>query len=171
MLDCLMIEKFAGPAATVFASLVAAVFAAAQFCVAKAQKDIAYDNLKFALFEKQNAIYLAAKELIEYIREGKGGRLEDVDLIREHYIALDEARFFFEPEIQDLLTNVEKECEGYLTTVDEKNMMNPEDDPEAYREKAQQAANRMKKLNEMYASLPKRFERALAFKQVTNRNF
>jgi hypothetical protein len=156
--DWITIENaraFAGPVATVIASIVAAVFATAQWCVAKAQKDIAYDKLKLELFEKRYAIYEAAKELIEYILQGNGGRVEDVAFMRKHYITLDEARFFFGPEIQILLTNVCKECDGYLVTIDEKDMMNPEVDPEAWREMGKKVANKGAKLREMGVSLPK----------------
>jgi hypothetical protein len=171
--DWITIENaraFVGPVATVIASIVAAVFATAQWCVAKAQKDIAYDKLKLELFEKRYAIYEAAKELIEYILQGKGGRVEDVAFMRKHYITLDEARFFFDPEIQTLLTNVHEECEGYLVTVAERDMLNPEVDPKAWREMGEKVANQRAKLREMAESLPKYFENALAFKQATQLN-
>jgi hypothetical protein len=89
-------RAFAGPAATVIASIVAAVFAAAQWRVANAQKDIAYDKLKFDLFEKRYAIYVAAKDLLEYILQRKAERVqnlilegkevsaEDVAFLRKH---------------------------------------------------------------------------------------
>ena|ERR1700730_5556877 len=75
------------------------------------------------------------------------------------------ARFFFDQEIQVLLTNIREECEGYFVTVAEKD--NPEDDPKAM---AGKAANHLAKLREMGESLPKSFENALAFKQVTQLN-
>jgi hypothetical protein len=158
---------FAGPVATVIASLVAAYFARAQWRVADAQKEIAYEKLKLELFEKRYAIYVATKELIGSILQGKGGRVEDVAFVREHYIALDEARFFFEPEIQALLVNIHEECERHLETVAKKDMMNPQVDPNAWGEISKQAANQLAKLREMGEGLPKSFENALAFKQVT----
>ena len=115
-------KAFAGPVATIVASLVAALFAAAQVCVARAQKSIAYDKLKVDLFEKRYAIYQAAKELIEYIRRGNGRRIEDTNFVRQHYIKLDEARFFFDYEIQYLLRNIMEECEAYLVSIEQKDI-------------------------------------------------
>jgi hypothetical protein len=168
MWDWLTIENVRAFGPTAIASLVAAVFAVAQWHVAKAQKDIAYDKLKLELFPKRYAVYVAAKDLIEYILQG--GKEGNLDFIRKHYIALDEARFFFEPEIQDLLENVHGECEGYFVTVAEKDMMNPEDDPKAWSEMAGKAVNHRAKLREMGEGLRKSFENALAFKQVTQLN-
>jgi hypothetical protein len=162
------VKAFVGPAATVIASFAAICFARAQLQVARAQKDIAYDKLKLDLFERRYAIYAAAKDVIMYIREGKGGRIEDANFMREHYIALDEARFFFDPEIQALLANVKEQCEGCLEA-DQDMMnpeMNPEDDTVAWDEKTRQAAHRLRKLSEMYADLPRRFEKTLEFTSV-----
>jgi hypothetical protein len=160
----LMLDWITGPVATIIASIVAALFAGAQVCVARTQKDIAYEKLKVALFEKLYAIYLATKELIEYTLEGKGNSAEDVNFIRKHYIALEEARFFFEPEIQAFLRNVKAKCETLFETLAEKDMMNPEDNPEAWRDIANRVAEQRRKLSTMYSELPDRFENALGFK-------
>ncbi len=79
--------------------------------------------------------------------------MEDIAFVRSHYITMDEARFFFEPEIRALLTNVHKECETYLEMVAEQEAMHPEADPQAWREKASHRAQ----LREMGANLPKSF--------------
>jgi hypothetical protein len=82
-----MADWITGPEATIVVSLVAALFAA--------------------------AIYSAAKKLIEGVRGGRGSRIEDANFFRQHCITLDEARFFFDCEIQSFLRNIMEECEAY----------------------------------------------------------
>jgi hypothetical protein len=84
-------RAFAVPVAIIIASIVAAR-------VAKAQKDIAYDKLKFDLLDKRYAVFVAAKDLIECIAQGKAERVqnlilegkevsaEDVAFLRKHYV-------------------------------------------------------------------------------------
>ena len=87
-------KAFAGPVATILASLTAvgvtayfarkqmqiaasqaataaaqAATAAGQKEIARSQRDIAHDRLKYDLFEKRYEIYLAAKKLIEYVSD------------------------------------------------------------------------------------------------------
>jgi hypothetical protein len=147
MADCIT-----GPEATIVASLFAALFAAAQVCVARALKNIAYDKLKLDLFEKRYAIYSAAKKLIEAVRGGRGSRIEDVNFFLEHYITLDEARFFFDCEIQSFLRNIIKEGEAYLEAVDQNDNSG--------------ASEHKKKLNAIYDEIPTWFQNTLEFKAL-----
>lgn len=165
-MDWITIENakaLAGPVATIIASIVAGLFARAQVRVARIQKDIAYDKLKFDLFEKRYVIYSATVELMDYILREKENNI-DMNFIRQHYITLKEALFFFEPEIQAFLGTVEAECETCLVMGAEKDMMNPEDDPKAWNEKVNRVAEQRKKLRMMFSELQERFQNALEFK-------
>jgi hypothetical protein len=84
MLD--LLKTFAGPLATVIASVTAggvavwfgrvqADIARRQAATAAAQKDIAYDKLKHDLFDKRYEIYQAAKAVIEAVI----GKRSDID--------------------------------------------------------------------------------------------
>jgi hypothetical protein len=53
-------KSYAGPMATIVASLAAGYFARSQAATAAAQKEIAFDKLKHDLFDKRYEIYLAA---------------------------------------------------------------------------------------------------------------
>jgi hypothetical protein len=147
-----MADWITGPEATIVASLVAALFAAAQVCVARALKNIAYDKLKLALFEKYYAIYSAAKKLIEGIRGGRGSRIEDANFFLQHYITLDEARFFFDCEMQSFLRNIMEVCEAYIIAVEQNDNSG--------------ASEHKKKLNAIYDELPTRFQNALEIKAL-----
>ena len=100
-----ILETFASPVATIIAAG-AAVWVAYKFGsiqagiareqaeTAKVQKDIAYDRLKYDLFEKRYEVYDAAKRLIEAIFAKTPIDVADPK-IRELRLKLDEARFFF----------------------------------------------------------------------------
>lgn len=160
----LILDWITGPVATIIASIVAALFAAAQVCVATAQKDIAYEKIKLDLFEKRYEIYSATKELIEYILGGKRSRIEDIDFIRQHYITIEEARFFFEPEIQSFVRNVKAECETLFEMIAEKDMINHEIEPKAWLERGKHVAEQRAKISRMSNELQERFDNALGFK-------
>jgi hypothetical protein len=62
-------KTFAGPIATVFAAAAAVFFTwrlgKAQVRIAQSQRDIAFDKLKYDLFDKRYEIYQTAKAIIE----------------------------------------------------------------------------------------------------------
>lgn len=64
----------------------------------RAQRDIALDKLKFDLFELRYGIYLAAKDLIQYVSIHRELDKVDSNHVRSLYVKLDEARFFFDKE-------------------------------------------------------------------------
>jgi hypothetical protein len=82
---------------------------------------------------------------------------------------LDEARFFFDTNIQSLLKKIHDECELFLLKLGERGNVNV-DDQQQWSNLAEELAAQNKKLRDLYASLPQRFENALAFKQVTRLN-
>src|SRR6266446_1805729 len=110
-------KAFAGPVATVIAAIAAVSvtyhfgkhqvrIAEAQAATAKSQRDIAYDRLKYDLFEKRYEIYLAAKKLIEYTSQfRKRGDMFNPSVM-ELKVKLIEARFFFPPTEAALFANI-----------------------------------------------------------------
>ena len=64
-------RDFASPVVTVIAAVIAGcityIFARVQADIAKSQRDIALDKLKFDLFRNRYEIYNSAKELLEYM--------------------------------------------------------------------------------------------------------
>jgi hypothetical protein len=114
-----VLRDFAGPVATTIAAITAIVvthrFNKRQIEVSGAQRDIALDKLKFDLFELRYGIYLAAKELIEYVSAHHELDKVDSNHVRSLYVKLDEARFFFDKEtikfMQEIVATAEKRFE------------------------------------------------------------
>ncbi len=158
---------FAGPFATVVAAGVAAYFARAQWRVAERQTGIAHDKLKFDLFSKRYSIYAAAKQLIEYVVQLREDTPIDAKFVRERYVALDEARFFFDADIRSLLTQIHRECELFMETLGKRRNMN-NNDHNLWIETTEQLAKHSKNLHQIYETLPQRFENGLAFGQLTS---
>ncbi len=165
-------KDFAGPLATVIASVVAALFAYAQVSVAKAQKDIAksqaeiaLDKLKFDLFEKRYEIYMVTKRLIEHILGS--ARLDDTNatFIRECYVKIDESRFYFGKNIRDHLSKIAKACADLFELNAYRNTINP-DDREGWSRTADQLTNKSLLLQKLYGELPEKFERDLSFQKI-----
>src|ERR1700730_3454861 len=102
-----MLKDFAGPVATIIAAFTVAYFV-------KRQADTALDQLRYNLFKKRYAIYVTAKELITFIVCGIGRPGFDRRKIRQFYVTLDEARFFFSKDICVWLRTVEDDCRRLL---------------------------------------------------------
>src|SRR6516164_426944 len=102
-----ILKDFAGPVVTFIAAVVATsityVINRNQFRIAQSQRDIALDRLKFDLHTKRYEIYEAAKSLLEHIALVNDVKKCDPGKVRILYIKLDEARFYFPPEIQTSL--------------------------------------------------------------------
>lgn len=60
-----ILKDFAGPVATIIASITAAYFVRRQWLTAQQQADTALDQLRYSLFEKRYAIYVAARDAID----------------------------------------------------------------------------------------------------------
>jgi hypothetical protein len=162
------LKDFAGPLATVFAALVAtaitAIFAIAQARIARAQKDIALDKLKFDLLERRYRIYEAAKQLIEYIALHRDTDKINTDKVKQLYVTIDEARFYFDPDVRDFLTVLTDRAEAYYTVLFERDHISI-DDPK-WSATGDWLAERLAELRGMYADLPSKFEKALRFSQL-----
>lgn len=175
-------EKFAGPIATVIASVTAAGVtigfgivqtriacvqaktAEAQKDIAQANLDIAYDKLKHDLFQKRYEIYMAAKTLIETIFAQSPVNVADPK-IKELRLKVDEARFFFSPETRAFCEEIEK-CVYDVLVAAQAVTGYSEDRPERMELRDQQAKAEIA-LAGIYPQLAKRFERDLGFEQLT----
>ena len=116
--DLDVIKAVAGPIATVVAAAavvgVAIYFnkkqvaiAAAQANTAAAQKDIAYNKLRYDLFAERYAIYVAVKDMIErVIRTGTDRPVDDMELLAMR-LKVEEATFFFPQEIVALFDGID----------------------------------------------------------------
>jgi hypothetical protein len=120
-----VLKDFAGPVATIIAAAVATFItwrlgsrqvaiaasqantADAQRAIAQSQRDIAYDRLKYDLFRMRYDVYQAAKEAIErVIRTGTERPVSDMELLNLR-LKMDEARFFFAPQVLQLFENID----------------------------------------------------------------
>jgi hypothetical protein len=163
-------KDFASPVVTIIAACIAGwitfIFARLQVRIAKSQRDIALDKLKFDLFQKRYEIYQAAKHLIEHVTLVSDIKTSNPTKIRELYVTLDEARFYFPPAIIQLLTDLTNTCEHFFGVLAKREQMSV-DDHSLWNATADDLAFDQAQLRDMYASLPKKFETALAFKQLT----
>ncbi|MHC2581344.1 hypothetical protein ACVI1J_006496 [Bradyrhizobium diazoefficiens] len=175
-------KTFAGPMATVIASVTAGVVviwfgtvqagiarsqaatSAAQKDIANAQLKIAFDKLKHDLFDKRYEIYLAAKGVIEAIFNHSP--VNDADpALKKLRLKLDEARFFFPPDTLAFCENIEKLVYEVLVASRAASGYS-EDRPERHELRDQQAKGEIQ-LARIYEELAKRFERDLGFEQLT----
>ena len=166
------LKDFAGPISTLIAASTAAVitfvFNRSQTRITRSQRDIALDRLKFDLFEKRYTIYMAAKSLLEYIAlHATGHGKYNAQQIRSFYVTLEEARFYFPSEQQTILTDLHSASETYLNHLEQRGLINI-DHADKWSAMAEQLAKDLKVLRDIYATLPEKFESALAFKQLTN---
>jgi hypothetical protein len=122
-------KDFASPIVTLMTAVIALVitymFGRIQADIAASQRDIALDRLKFDLFRNRYEIYEAAKALLEYMPFIHDSVKQDVSKIRSLYVKMDEARFYFPPDICAVLKEIHDSCERLLhhfterdTTVD-----------------------------------------------------
>ena len=148
------------------AGLITFIFARLQVRIAKSQRDIALDKLKFDLFQKRYEIYDAAKRLIAHVMLVSDLEHSDPTKIRELYVTLDEARFYFPPAIIQLLTNLHAICERFFAHLAQREQIST-DDTALWNAMADTLSADQSELRAIYASLPEKFETALAFKQLT----
>jgi hypothetical protein len=161
-----LLKDFAGPAATLIASITAivvtALFSKSQLRIADSQRNIALDKLKHDLFQKRYEIYEAAKALLEYVPFITDVRRSDAARIRSWYVKIDEARFYFPTEICVVLSDIKDRCELFFLHLAMRGS-NIDDDKEWSRLADILAADQSM-LRAIYHSLPETFASALAFK-------
>jgi hypothetical protein len=163
-------KDFASPIATFIATMAAAVitftFARVQARIAASQRDIALDKLKFDLFSHRYEIYQAAKELLEYVPFITDILESDSNKIRSLYVKIDEARFYFPPDICAVLKAITDRSELFMTHLAERDR-ETHDDPDKWSRFADILAKDQSELRAAFQTLPQTFEKTFAFKQLT----
>jgi hypothetical protein len=178
-------STFAGPSATIIASVTAVVVtayfgskqvkiaaaqaatAASQKEIAQAQRDIAYDKLKWDLFGKRYEIYSVARDLIEHINSTTFERPPGGSKVVGMLIKLDEARFFFPPQEALIFAQIDKLVQVHEAAVSIRHLTPVgEQMPIEAGERAAQASDALGKLR---VQLPKLMEKELGFAQLTSR--
>lgn len=161
-----MLKDFAGPLATIIASITAAgitlYFARQQARIAQQQADTAkqqantaFDQLRLNLFEKRYAIYNTARELIALVINKP--TLQGSDII-PFYATLNEAEFFFSPHICDWLRTLREDCSQLLILRSTQHLPGGP---------ASEVATRSTRLADVLVEMPHRFENELGFRHVT----
>jgi len=163
-------KDFASPIVTLIAATIAGIitftFARVQARIAGSQRDIALDKLKFDLFRNRYEIYEAAKALLEYVPFITDIDKSDASKIRSLYVKIDEARFYFPSDIRTVLDEIHDRCELFFTHLAERDTIII-DDREKWSCLAKILSEDQAALRTAYASLPRTFEKTLAFKQLT----
>jgi hypothetical protein len=165
-------KAFASPIVTLIAAVIAGcityTFARIQAGIAASQRDIALEKLKFDLSLSRHEIYEATKVLLEYVPSVTDMHKSDASRIRSLYVKLDEARFYFPPDIRAVLKDIHDGCERYLVHLAERDGININtDDGSEFSRMAKILRDDQAFLRKAYASLPQTFEKTLAFKQLT----
>jgi hypothetical protein len=167
---CEILKAFAGPVATIIASITAAgltwYFTSRQVQIAKQQAETALGQLRYNLFEKQYTIYKSAIELIKLIEnEAYKDEFNPNDIVT-YLTTLDEARFFFRDDICNFLCLLQERCQ-YLAAAyeDLKHIKNGAERASRGKEIVDQTTQ----LRELRLQMPTRFEKALQFPQLTGR--
>ena len=170
-----LFKDFTGPSATLIAAIVAAIItfrfgqiqariARGQAATAKQQADIALDQLRYNLFEKRYEIYQAARNLLQTLTSDA---LKDdfmVPSLIPIFVKMDEARFFYPPEICDFLSGFDKNVIDLYTLVAERNRTGITDVTRV--EIGDKIVNELQRLERLLQSMPARFEADLKFPQL-----
>jgi hypothetical protein len=156
-------KAFAGPFATIIASVVAvsitACYARLQWKTAEKQAETALDQLRYNLFAKRYAIYEDVKQLLKLlINESHKPEFNSFEVV-QHYVAMDEAIFFSSEETCDWLKSIQEDCQQFLEGRASKNT--------AAEYKAREDANRQIQLVAHFRDMPERFRKELGFRQLS----
>jgi type II secretory pathway pseudopilin PulG len=158
-------KDFAGPVATIIASIAAAgitfYFASRQARMAQQQADTAkqqantsFDQLRLNLFEKRYAIYSTARELIALVVNKS--TVQGSEVVPLH-ATLNEAEFFFCPDICDWLRTLREQCNRLLVLRSTQHL------PDA---PFSEIATLSTHLVDLLTEMPRRFENELGFRHV-----
>lgn len=166
---CDLAKDFAGPIATITAAMAAVIvtvfFNRRQVAIAATQRDIALDKLKHDVFERRYEIYISARSFMEDVLHQSDFEKIDNARIREFRVKLDEARFFFGPDIRDYIGEIDAAAERLLVALGEK-WQNPGRNEPAWSRTMKKLGDNSAKLSTMYAELPQKFESSLRFDQL-----
>jgi hypothetical protein len=184
--DVELIKALAGPVATMIAAATAvgvtiyfnkkqvaiaaaqAVTAATQKEIAKSQRDIAYDRLKWDLFGKRYEIYSVAGELIDHINSTTFDRAPGGPKIISMLRKLDEARFFFPFEQAAIFAEIAQLVEQHEIAISSRSIA--KDDDNARTRAGENAAKASDALGKLRVQLPALLEKELGFAQLTSRS-
>jgi hypothetical protein len=150
-----VLKDFAGPVATMFASVAAAYFAYAQLRIAR-------EKLRLEMYPELRKIYEATKELITMVANATNIDRMDSSKIRSLYVTLDEGRFYFDHKLRSKLDDIAKLCEEYFMGLAKSDEAARSDRvlPPAQAERMVEITST---LRQIYADLPKTFEPTLKF--------
>lgn len=150
-------KDFAGPVATVIASITVAAVA---IYFQRRQTHLAEHRLRLDLFEKRYAKLLDAKQLLEAVTAVQDWRDIRGVSIRDLYVSLDEGRFLLSRETYGFLKRICDATEAYLMAAEEHRNLS-EDDAEVWRQSAEAVASKLDILRTLYAQIPEQFDRDL----------
>jgi hypothetical protein len=178
-----LLKAFAGPFATIVASVVGGWIAIrlgalqraiattqvkvqeTQTVIAKYQSDIAYDRLKYDLFDKRYEIYSTAREIVKHIvitpfdNDGIDQKLKAM------HNKLDEARFLFPPKETGIFHDIAALAEAHEAA---RLMKRRFPDSEDIRMQTADAAGKaLQELVKIDDELPRLLEKELGFAQLT----
>lgn len=168
-----LIKDFAAPVAVMIGSGVAGtiayIFGKAQKQIAGSQRDIAFDKLKFDLFERRYAIYSSLRNLIEHVVHAND--LKDIDprQIDAADTGIGEALFFFPENIHKLITEIRARITMFVVHLKRREDTNI-DDSDAWKEIADQLTEDTLTLLQHHTELPEKFASSLRFEQLTSRH-
>jgi hypothetical protein len=170
-------KDFAGPVATIFAAAVVAVItfrfgqiqariAREQAVTAEQQAKVALDQLRYNLFDKRYEIYRTARDLLQTLINDALKKNFVVPSLISFFVKLDEARFFYPPEICKLLNGFDKDVINLYALVAEQNRTGISDLKRA--ELGDKTVDELKRIEGLLQSLPGLFETDLKFPQLTD---
>jgi hypothetical protein len=151
-----LFKDFAGPIATV---VVAVFVGLITWRYNKKQTEIAQEKLKIDLFERRYAIYVAAREMLEFLVSASPSEIS-YDPIREWMTRIREAPFFFGSDVTSFLEHIQAMVENLLGKIDwqEAHSENPGDIAEKIHELQNIMSTELLKL-------PREFQKELGFKR------
>jgi hypothetical protein len=127
-------KDFAGPLATVVASAAALCvtwrFSSTQAKNAEVQKNIAFDNLNFLVFDKRYEIYNATRALIDHVKTRDRASLDPE--WRALNLKIGEGCFFLDEPTQAFLNEVWTVSDRILLTRDQLEQVNRESEEETW---------------------------------------
>jgi len=172
--------QYFGPAATLIAAIVGgwlafrlqrlqAAIATSQIAVATAAKDvaqsqrnIAYDKLKLDAFKERYVLYVAARNLIKYLRN-PGEPYINREKVAEWLEKLDESPFFFAGTAKALLDQVSTLAEEFMS-IDSQRQLSQD---AALSGAAAQLGRILSEMGKLYHLMPQTFEADFGFSQLT----
>jgi hypothetical protein len=132
--------------------------------IAKQLAAIAFDRLRFDLFEKRYAIFTAIKELLKYLVNLPRAESIDALTVVKYFVILDEAPFFFPEAFCVFLQTVKDACQLYYET---RNQNRGEPTSPQWVETAREIARQETQLAQYHRDMPVYFASVMKFEQLT----